>query len=153
AVVVGRADNRLWGAEFNVRKQVGAVFFADHLDLLVGFRHLQFGEGIDVVTDSTPLPGNAGSAALHVEVALGVENQFYGVQVRLASHTQVGRWSFDAVGKLALGDMHEANRIAGSTTLTAPGLNVATATGVLAEPTNVGRPTRERFAVVPELTL
>jgi len=153
AVVVGHADNRLWGAELNVRKQVGAVFFADHLDLLVGFRHLQFSEGIDVVTDSTPLPGNAGGAALHIEDHLGVHNQFYGGQVGLASHTQVGRWSLDVIGKLALGGMHEANRIEGATTLTAPGLNVATATGVLAEPTNVGRPTRERFAVVPELTL
>jgi hypothetical protein len=151
AVVAARADNRLWGAEVNVRKQIGAVFFADHLDLLVGFRHLQFGEGIAVVTDSTPLAGNGGPA-LHIEDHLGVLNQFYGGQVGLASHTQLGRWSFDAIGKLALGDMHEANRIEGATTLTAPGLNVATVTGVLAEPTNIGRPTRERFAVVPELT-
>ncbi len=151
-VAVG-ADNHLWSADINVRKQIGAVFFADHLDFLMGFRHLQFSEGVDVVTDSTSAAGSFAPTTLHIEDHLGVLNQFYGPQIGLASHTQKGRWSFDAIGKLALGDMHEVSNINGSTLLTTPTTTIASNTGVLAEPTNIGRPTRDRFAVVPELTL
>lgn len=151
AVIEASANNRLWGAEANVRKQIGSVFFADHLDFLVGFRHLQFGEGVGIVTDSVSGPGSVEPTTLHIEDHLGVLNQFYGPQIGLASHTQVGKWSFDAIGKLALGDMHEISNINGSTLLTTP-TTIASNTGVLAEPTNIGRPTRDRFSVVPELT-
>jgi Putative beta barrel porin-7 (BBP7) len=152
AVIEANANNRLWSAEINVRRQVGAVFFADHLDVLVGFRTMQFSEGFDLATDSTSLPGNVAPSSLHVEDHLGVLNQFYGPQIGLASHTQVGRWSFDAIGKLAIGDNHEVDHIDGTTQLTSPTFNISSNTGILAEPTNIGRTTRERFDVLPEFT-
>ena len=146
-------NNRLWGAEINIRKQIGAVFFADHLDLLMGFRTLQFSEGFDIVTDSTSAPGSLTPGSLHIEDHFGTLNQFCGAQIGLASHTQVGRWSFDAIGKLALGDMHEVTNVNGSTMLTTATGTIASNTGILAEPTNIGRPTHDCTTVIPELTL
>jgi hypothetical protein len=152
AVIEANANNRLWSAEINLRKQIGAVFFADHLDFLFGLRTLQFSEGFDLDTESNSLPGNTSPSTLHVTDHLGAMNQFYGAQIGLASHTQVGRWSFDAIGKIALGDNHEVDQISGSTQITSPGGNIASNTGILAEPTNIGRTTRERFDALPEFT-
>jgi hypothetical protein len=82
-----------------------------------------------------------------------VLNQFYGPQIGLSSHTQCGRWSFDLIGKLALGDMHEVANISGSTLLISPAATISSNTGILGEPSNIGNHSFDHIAVIPELTL
>ncbi len=141
-------NNDLWSAELNGRYQMGALFFMDRLDLVVGYRQLYFGEGLDVTTESVALSANAGPNVLATD-HFGTRTQFYGGQVGISSHGQYGRLSFDSVFKLGMGDIHEALDINGSTTIggiTYPG-------GVLTQPTNMGHGTIDRFGILPEITL
>src|SRR5262249_54174644 len=81
-------------------------------------------------------------------------NQFYGAQIGAEAHlVGLGKLSLDGVLKVALGCNHEVISTRGSTTLSAPDLAqpLTASGGVLALPTNIGRRTREEFALVPEL--
>jgi hypothetical protein len=51
------ASNRLWGAEANARFRLPDLSIPGELSLLVGFRHLQFDEGLDVESSSAAVPG------------------------------------------------------------------------------------------------
>ncbi len=153
-----QTSNRLWGAEFNLRRQLPAIYFADRLDLLVGFRHLQFSEGLELSGTHTALPGFAEPVANVTRYTdrFGVHNDFNGAQIGLASHADVGPFTVDVIGKLALGGMQERVNINGSTTLVdplgAPGTTVTRGGGVLSQPTNLGRFANHNFTLVPEIT-
>jgi len=64
-----------------------------------------------------------------------------------------GRWTFDLLGKVALGDTHERIIIDGTTARTFGGVTEVQPGGLLALPTNIGAVNHDRFAVVPELGL
>jgi hypothetical protein len=65
---------------------------------------------------------------------------------------QQGRWGWDAMGKIALGNIHETAIISGVTKVMVPGIGNDTQQGsLLALPSNIGRYSRDRFTVVPEL--
>jgi Putative beta barrel porin-7 (BBP7) len=49
--------NRLWGAEANARFRLPVFSIPAELNLLAGFRYLQFDEGLDVSTSSSAVPG------------------------------------------------------------------------------------------------
>jgi hypothetical protein len=149
-----RHNNRLWGADLDGRYQIGALFFMDRLDLVAGFRHLNFGEGLDITSESishaVPNPG----PNILVSDHFGTTSQFYGGQVGLAAHGQTGRLSADFTFKFAMGDIHQAVDINGSTTFTTPGRPTRTNDGgILTQPTNIGHFSKDHFGVLPELTL
>jgi hypothetical protein len=56
AVIVD-ARERLWGAEGNAFRRFGGDGILDHVDLLAGFRHLQFSEGLQISGSSRVIPG------------------------------------------------------------------------------------------------
>ncbi len=152
-------SNRLWGADLNLRRQIPAIFFADRLDFLVGFRYLQFNEGLDVNGMHTADPGFVDPVARVVSYfdQFGVHNDFYGVQIGLASHSDIGPFTLDLIGKFALGGMQDGVTINGSTTLVDPagaiGTTVTRPGGVLTQPTNIGHTNHYDFEFVPEITL
>ena len=147
----------MWGAEANLRRQVPAIFFADRLDLLVGIRYLQFSDGLDLHGVSI-VPPDVNAPRLQTisyTDQFGVHNQFYGGQIGLASHSDIGPLTLDVTGKVALGGIHEMAHIVGSTTIfdaTPPPTTTVTGGGVLTEPTNLGRFHHGDFAVIPEIT-
>jgi hypothetical protein len=154
AVLAAHADNRLWGAEANVSYQAGAIFCADRLDWLVGFRHLQFGEGLEFNGVSTPGVGAPpGTSVIRYNDTITALSQFYGPQIGLRSHHEIcGIFTFDAIGKLAVGGVVETVNINGHTTFDTPGRPQRVFnSGILAEPTNSGRSQRGRICFVPEL--
>ncbi len=152
AVIGIQNNNQLWGADANARINVGALFFMDHLDILLGYRQLYFGEGLDMTTQSTA--GNVGGANLLVADHFGTRNQFYGGQFGFASHASCGRVSFDGVFKFAMGNVHEVVDINGSTTVSGLGTGATTTSGgVFAEPTNIGHHNKNQFAILPEFTM
>jgi hypothetical protein len=157
AVISIQNNERLYGAEINARYQIGAWLMMDRLDFFAGFRHLYFGEGLDITTESIAQPGNLGPNVLASD-HFGTRNQFWGGQFGFASHAQCGRLSFDGILKIGLGDVHEVVDINGSTTIGATTIGGVTTPqttsvgGILAEPTNIGHHNRDQFAVLPELT-
>jgi len=150
------SSNQFWGADANARINVGAVFFMDHLDILLGYRQMYFSEALDMNTVSTALPGNPGPN-IFISDHFGTRNQFYGGQFGFASHGSYGRWSFDGVFKFAMGDVHEVLNIDGSTTISEHFLSgirqTTTPGGVFTQPTNIGHFNKDQFGVLPELTL
>src|SRR5262249_1500698 len=50
-------SQRLWGAEVSAFRRLSLNGIRDHIDLLAGFRHLQFTEGLLVSGTSRAIPG------------------------------------------------------------------------------------------------
>jgi hypothetical protein len=78
------------------------------------------------------------------------QNEFHGGQIGLRGQMMRGCWSLDALGKLAMGATNQRVSISGRTQIT-PGADLPG--GLLAQPTNIGEYSRDRFAFIPELTL
>ena len=85
--------------------------------------------------------------------SFGVRSQFFGGQVGARSEFDYGPLYAELLGKVAVGDSHETVRVNGNTTLipAATGVPVVAPGGLLATATNIGRKSRDEFAVVPEL--
>src|SRR5262249_42963212 len=106
---------------------------------------LQIGENILVVPE-------LGGTNIDIRETFGTHNNFYGGQLGLDWEYRRGRWTFDVLGKVALGDSHEVVIINGATATTVPGEPTTVQPfGFFALPTNIGRFTRDEFAVVPEV--
>ena len=145
------------------------------VDLLGGFRWMQLKEGLDIFqNDSITVtasglagqPNDITSLALNMELTryeqFSTQNNFYGGQVAARAEFTYQRFFVNVLGKLGLGDMHEQVTIVGETTTTgsqtvttASGATqttslAGTAPGWLAQASNMGSYSRDRFAVVPE---
>jgi len=145
--------SRLWGAEGNVRHAwcCGCDY---RVDWLAGFRYLQLDESLDITESIQALPTAPAFAndQIFVNDHFATKNQFYGGQVGLDAEIRRGRWSLEALGKLALGDTHQVIDISGSQLIVPPnGPPQSFQGGLLALSSNIGHHTRERFAVVPEI--
>jgi hypothetical protein len=139
---------RLWGAEANFRTRY-VTFASSPIDLLAGFRYMDLAGDLDTL--STINFHGVGSRTFQDH--FGTKNQFYGGQVGASLDMRDGPWSLLLLTKVALGGVRERLQIDGQTrenffggpTQTFPG-------GILAQPSNIGRFTSNRFAVLPEFT-
>ena len=126
--VASEMDNHLWGLETNVRYQIPAIFFADRLDLIGGLRYVQFNENFNLAGGHVAINGfdDPVASAVYYQDNFGVRNNFYGPQIGLASHSDIGKcFTLDVIGKLALGVTDEIATIDGATTLVNPKLRPA----------------------------
>jgi hypothetical protein len=145
-------SSRLWGAEANgvCNLCCGCAY---RVDALAGFRYLDFDEDLAVQENISVLPSVAGLGGSRFAVLdrFAASNDFYGGQVGFRAEARRGRLYGQLVGKVALGDMHEAVDVVGVTRITTPaGAATVRPGGLLALPTNIGHHTRDQFAVVPE---
>jgi hypothetical protein len=147
-------SNSLWGFEVNGKTRLGALLFADRLEFIAGYRHLEYEENLSISTFSAPLPGNPGAFTVGVFDSFSTRNQYHGGQIGLSSRTYVcPRVTLDLTAKIGLGNMHQNVGINGATLLAAPGLpTTLTPGGILAQPTNMRGFTRDNIAMVNELT-
>ena len=153
--------SRMQGVECNVLLAMGDNSVA-RVSLLTGFRFLQLQEGISVSTEQTD-PNATGFVGQFVNTvdSFSTRNNFFAGQLGARVEKTFGRFFIEATGKVALGDMHELVDIEGFTeTNTGPNraftvqIPVTTVPGgIYAEPTNIGRFSRDRFAVAPELAI
>ncbi len=125
---------------------------------LVGFRYLQLNEGVGVTENTSinaALPRGApffGGNTISINDQFDTRNNFYGGQVGLRGEIRSGRVFLEAQTKLALGVTNQVVDIQGSTSITPPGgPPVVTPIGFLASRDSIGRATRNRFTVVPEV--
>ncbi len=139
---------RLWGAEAN--GVVSALRLNGlSLDLLAGFRYADLAERLTMQTNSTDFVNQINDVTYD---GFATRNQFYGGQMGARAALVYGRVSLELSGKVALGANHETVNINGNTTETGVGsANPGTFPGgVFAQPSNIGRTTRNQFAVIPE---
>ena len=146
------APSRLWGAEANAVRRLAADG-SSSIDLLAGFRYLRLDEGLDIREDLM-VPGGAPVAAgtqFMLDDNFGTRNHFYGGQLGTRATWERGAWSLELLGKVGLGVTQQLADVRGNTRITVPGVGTETFNGaLLALPTNSGRYTRDRFAVLPE---
>jgi hypothetical protein len=154
---VGRIEveevSRLWSGEINLRYGLGRSAW-HHLDLLAGFRALDFEEGLTQTDTTTLLAGQAAGSSAAFSDRFASRNLFLGGQLGLDGEIHYGRWYADAWGKIGLGDNHEQVRIGGTTLLTGPaGSQTALPGGIFAQPSNIGHYSRDELTWLPEVGL
>ncbi len=127
------------------------------VDLVAGYRYLRFREGLTVEENLTSTdPGGVVAIGTTLDVwdSFSVGNEFNGAEFGVAFQADRGVWSWDILAKLALGNIHQDVEIDGFTRVTAPATaSVLSEGGLLALPTNMGRASRNKFAMLPELNL
>jgi hypothetical protein len=123
------------------------------LDFLIGYRYLNLNDTLYIREDLRGLPGSANAgAAFVVEDRFRTENHFNGVNLGLAWERRFDRFFVNVLGSVALGNTHTIVDIDGATTITdAAGNSQKSAGGLLAQPSNIGRYSLNKFAVVPEV--
>jgi len=132
--------------------------------LLGGFRYLDLQESIDITERiqvaanpmfmgqpvTLPDPRLAGASLVGTD-SFHTRNQFYGGEVGLRATSYRGPWSLEGTGRVALGTTHQVVDINGMSSGVGP-LGSFSATGnLLALPSNIGRFTKDKFSVVPEV--
>ena len=125
------------------------------LDFLVGWRLAQLDESfrVDQFSEWTETQGPIIDGTTKALTDLfDVSNQFNGAEFGFVYREQAGPWSLEALMKLSLGSTHSRVLINGSTTTTVPNAGSSSFTGdLLAQETNIGRYSRDHFAVMPEI--
>jgi hypothetical protein len=160
-VSVGSGSD-LSGWDINALKN---VYCSDKLqvDLWLGFRMVSLDEDLDVLQGTNLLAGgtaNLGGATLVQPGSVllidhfGAQNDFYGGQLGARAEYQNGHVFARVAAKVALGTTVEELRVIGLTKQTAAnGTETTVPGGLLALSTNIGKTTRDEFAVVPELSI
>jgi hypothetical protein len=150
-----RQTSELWGYDANLRTSLwdgschGVCW---NVDGYAGFRSLGLNESVQVTENLTSLLTSA-PGSITVFDKFKADNTFYGGQVGLETELRWKRWFLDLNTRLAMGDVHEVVQISGATTI-ADSTGVHTSSGgLLAQGTNIGNYSRDRFALVPELGL
>lgn len=126
------------------------------LDLLIGYRYLNMGDNLNIYENLVALPGAAVPAGTQyfINDQFQTGNVFNGASVGLAFERRWSHFYFNARGAVALGVASQTVQINGSTAYMPPGGPVTNYPGgLLAQPTNIGRYSDNRFAVVPEVGL
>jgi hypothetical protein len=95
--------------------------------------------------------GAAPGTAFLIEDSFRARNDFHGSEVGFVAEASGGRWSFEMLAKVALGNNHQSVTVNGSTSITPPGQPAEVfGEGIYAGRTNIGTYQRDRFVMVPQ---
>lgn len=173
------SDLVAWGSEFDVIAH--SIRTPERsVDLLFGFRTLSLDENLSINQTVVPLQDGAvtlqypqaGLGAgnyyfaltgypVYVTDSFSTRNQFFGPQTGMRFRWELGAWTAEVSGKVAIGVTHEEANIAGSSVATlalnpntgAPSANLVTPGGMFALQNNIGSYSQNQFTVVPEIGL
>ncbi len=150
---------RLWGSEANLRKKLFEACNAQddchfRVDGIFGFRFVALDEMLQINESLTDLPPSifdpTNPVHILVQDQFTTKNRFYGSQLGLDSELSWGRFFLNTKLKVALGWNEESVYINGQTLNTFASGSTLTSGGLLAQGSNIGRYSRNRFTVVPE---
>ncbi len=120
------------------------------IDFLLGYRYLRLKDRVmvseELVTFDEEVP-----ISIDVEDRFATRNTFHGVDLGVVWQSDWNRWSCEALGKIALGNNQQRVNVEGSTDRSTQEEEAENNGGLLATQTNIGKRTRDEFAVVPEL--
>jgi hypothetical protein len=121
----------------------------------IGWRYVNFAEDLRINENLTSLLASPDNGQFLIEDRFETRNTFNGADLGVVWKGCRGKFSLDLLMRMAIGTNHQNVLIDGSSTLRGSGgtgNNFENATGgLLAQRTNIGEYTRNRFAVVPEL--
>lgn len=117
------------------------------IDLIGGYQFMRLDDRL--LIDSTHVIDQFG-VQFDIRDRFATQNEFHGGQIGLKGQMMRGCWSIEALGKIALGVTNQRVSISGRTAVS-PGVDLPG--GLLAQPTNIGEYSRDRFGYIPEFTL
>lgn len=126
------------------------------VDWVLGYRYFQLRDELTITEDLTALTGQtrvpAGSRYLITD-RFKTTNDFHGAVVGLSGERRSGNFFYGGKATVALGGVSQRTEISGQTTIIppAPGVPQTLPGGLLAQPSNIGTYTTDRFAVMPEV--
>jgi hypothetical protein len=154
--VSASVESQLLGASAFFRHPVccGSDF---SLEAIAGYRYLNLNERVTInesartgeIAPGLPVP----QVSFLLYDSFQTQTQFHGGDFGLAARLNSGRFSFSALGKVALGANIRDLTIAGSTGITVPGTPPASVDGGLLTVGRTGHVSDSIFACVPELRL
>ncbi len=150
--IVANTRTRLWGMEanmlynlFRAQDEIGSCNWY----LIMGYRHFNLGDDL-AITEQFQQAIGAQDTKL-VQDRFSTRSYFNGMQLGLRGERQVyAAWFVQVSGKLAIGAVQEQVDIRGFTQDSSAAGSSTVNGGLLAQPSNLGRYTRDRFAVLPE---
>ncbi len=125
------------------------------MSVLAGFRYIDLREGLTIASTENLLGAFAGTSYTAND-NFATKNQFFGAQLGVKAEKQFGQFDGSAVAKVALGDNRQTVSIYGNSIVTGNSFGVPagiTPGGIFTQATNIGRQSRNQFAVVPEAQL
>lgn len=125
------------------------------VDMLGGYRFFRVNDGVQIHDSWSSIGGPLGDVSFASYDYFQARNEFHGGELGLAGTWFFGRFSLEAIGKIALGNVHQTMKIDGTSFVSAAG-GPYVETGayrLLTQPTNDGRYKRDVFAVIPETNL
>ena len=158
--VVAEARNEFRSAGIHVRFNLCCADWSSgacghsgsRLDGILGYRYARLGDDL-VITENLTSQDPLIPGAFQLRDFFDTENDFHGGEVGVQYQRRSGRWMFEALSKLALGNNHQVVTINGSTRIVTGGIDTTLPGGILAQRTNSGRHVRDEFAVIPEVGL
>jgi hypothetical protein len=127
------------------------------INVFTGPRYLNLRESLSITEDNTLIRAAANFPAgtrFVVNDTFATRNQFYGWDVGVNGRWYYGRFDLDGYARIAAGWTRQTVEINGSQVVTPPGGPVQRFQGgLLAEPSNIGSQSRDRFSVAPEMGL
>ncbi len=151
-----RAENSAIGGGVSVLYDLLASPCA-RLNVVLGYRFLGVSDEVSIEEDSTtlvPLPGIAFATRTQLLDRFTTQNNFNGFVMGLNGERKFGFWYVGGKATLAIGGVQQIVTIDGRTVITqANGQSNATFQGLYTQSSNIGRHTRNDFAVLPEIGL
>lgn len=120
------------------------------LDLLLGYRFLRLDESLQIreqlTSQLTSEPGT-----FDITDRFATRNTFHGAEIGLSRTESYRCWTLDMLLKVAFGGVRESVSINGDTIINDGTGPQAFTGGLLAQQTNIGEYSRDRFALIPEV--
>ena len=156
-----QGDSQLLGADVNLRKALCGPCDT-RAEVFAGYRYLNLRERLTITENITVIGPGDGRVVIPDPIGTRVtvrdqfqtRNEFNGGQIGGMYERRWGSWDVNARGSVALGSTHQVLDISGIQVRQRPGMApMMFSGGLLAAGPNLGHFTRDRFSVVPELTL
>jgi hypothetical protein len=121
------------------------------IDVTAGYRFMRLDDSLRIQENLTSTdPANPGTFVVQDQFVS--KNLFNGAEVGTVLGGRSGLWSYELLGRLAVGSTHSQVTINGFTDITPPGgPTTRSVGGLLTQRTNIGTYERDQLAVVPEL--
>ncbi len=123
------------------------------VDLLGGYTFVRMDSELGLRSQFTDGITNTiqNGTVITTQDTFGTKNQFHGGHIGLLNEVSKGRFTFSAMGKVALGNVRQSSTISGRYTEVAPGgANANEARGLFAQNSNIGTIVRNQFTFLPE---
>jgi hypothetical protein len=126
--------------------------------LLSAYRFIDLNESLTISSSSSatvtpfpiPIPTDG---TIQIVDSFATRNIFNGGEFGASGEYVHDRWSLAVLKRIALGNMNQQVKINGSTSAVFDNYTASYAGGVLAQPTNIGTFTQNKFAWIPELDI